>query len=167
VRHERIRSTTTFFCAAHSEWKNRTVKCSSCRTRLRGHLQPVPPIFQPGVVGTRDCLGSQPQRAGTVCRLADRRGVDAQEMAPSFADQCLVKHADNSQQTSEPVSSGRPDNLFEPVHGEYSAHGMFDDRAKSFSAQKLMNLKTDDPKGPPTRGDRDGSSADSTSFRSF
>ena len=38
------------------------------------------------------------------------------------------------------MSPNRPDNLFEPVEGEYAAHGIFDDRASQFSVQSSLNL---------------------------
>jgi hypothetical protein len=38
------------------------------------------------------------------------------------------------------VSSERPDNLFEPVKGNYAAHGIFSGRAASFSFQNWTNL---------------------------
>jgi hypothetical protein len=67
--------------------------------------------------------------------------IYAQEIAPSFADHYLAKHCFDGQQTSEPVSPDRPDNLFESVPGDYSAHGIFDDRAKRSSVQSTMNLE--------------------------
>jgi hypothetical protein len=66
--------------------------------------------------------------------------IYGEEIAPAFADRYLAKHGIDGQQTSEPVSPDRADNLFEPVEGEYSAHGIFDNSAKSFSVQSSMNL---------------------------
>lgn len=45
-----------------------------------------------------------------------------------------------AQQTSEAVIPHRPDNLFAPVEGDYSAQGSFDDRAATFSLQNTLNL---------------------------
>jgi hypothetical protein len=67
--------------------------------------------------------------------------IYGQEIAPSFADRYLAKNCYDGQQTSQPVSPDRPDNLFEPVPGDYAAHGIFDNRAKSVSVQSAMNLK--------------------------
>jgi NAD(P)-dependent dehydrogenase (short-subunit alcohol dehydrogenase family) len=87
----------------------------------------------------RGCMASQKRREVYVA-WPTVKAIYGEEMVSSFADQYLAKHAYDGQQTSEPGSPNRPDNLFEPVHGEYSAHGIFDDRAKSFSVQSLMNL---------------------------
>jgi hypothetical protein len=67
--------------------------------------------------------------------------IYGEEIAPSFADRYLAKYGIEGQQTSEPVSPNHPDNLFEPVQGEYSAHGIFGDIAKNFRLQSSMNLK--------------------------
>jgi NADP-dependent 3-hydroxy acid dehydrogenase YdfG len=40
-----------------------------------------------------------------------------------------------AQAMSVPVDPSRPDNLREPVRGDYAAHGRFDDRAKNQSVQ--------------------------------
>lgn len=69
------------------------------------------------------------------------KAIYGNELAPGYADRYLAKHAYNGQQTLEPVSSDRPDNLFEPVAGDYAAHGIFDDRAKSCSIQSSLDLK--------------------------
>jgi hypothetical protein len=37
--------------------------------------------------------------------------------------------------TDEPAAADRADNLFEPVLGNFGAHGRFDARARSWSAQ--------------------------------
>jgi short-subunit dehydrogenase len=118
-----------------------TPQFSWCRTRLPRHPQPVPPIFQPEVAARAIVWAANHKRREVYVGWPTVEAIYAQEMGPSFADHYLAKHGYNGQQTSEPVSSDRPDNLFEPVHGEYSAHGIFDDRAKSFSAQNLVNLK--------------------------
>jgi NAD(P)-dependent dehydrogenase (short-subunit alcohol dehydrogenase family) len=52
----------------------------------------------------------------------------------------LGTHAYESQQTSEPVSPDRPDNLFEPVAADYAAHGIFSKQAKPYSIQSWMDL---------------------------
>ena len=118
-----------------------TPQFSWCRTRLPRHPQPVPPIFQPEVAARAIVWASEHKRREVYVGWPTVEAIYAQEIAPSFADRYLADHCYDSQQTSEPVSSDRPDNLFNPVPGEYSAHGIFDDRAKSSSVQNEMNLK--------------------------
>lgn len=118
-----------------------TPQFSWCRTRLPRHPQPVPPIFQPEVAARAIVWAASHKRREVYVGWPTVEAIYAQDISPSFADRYLAKHAFDGQQTSEPVSPNRPDNLFEPVQGEYSAHGMFDDRAKEFSVQSYMNRK--------------------------
>ncbi|MFZ1887480.1 MAG: SDR family oxidoreductase [Candidatus Binataceae bacterium] len=119
-----------------------TPQFSWCRTRLPRHPQPVPPIFQPEVAARAIVWAANHKRREVYVGWPTVEAIYAQDIAPSFADRYLAKHAFDGQQTSERVSPNRPDNLFEPVQGEYSAHGMFDDRAKDFSVQSFMNRKS-------------------------
>jgi NAD(P)-dependent dehydrogenase (short-subunit alcohol dehydrogenase family) len=121
-----------------------TPQFSWCRTRLPRHPQPVPPIFQPEVAARAIVWAASHKRREVNVGWPTVEAIYAQEIAPSFADHYLAKHCFDGQQTSEPVSPDRPDNLFEPVPGDYSAHGIFDDHAKSFSVQSSMNLKLTD-----------------------
>lgn len=50
-------------------------------------------------------------------------------------DRLAARGAYESQQTDEPADPDRLDNLFIPVPGNFGAHGRFDARAKSWSAQ--------------------------------
>ncbi len=117
-----------------------TPQFSWCRTRLPRHPQPVPPIFQPEVAARAIVWAASHKRREVYVGWPTVEAIYGQEVAPSFADHYLARHAFNGQQTSEPVSPNRPDNLFEPVEGEYAAHGIFDDRASQFSVQSSLNL---------------------------
>ncbi|HLJ15564.1 MAG TPA: SDR family oxidoreductase [Bryobacteraceae bacterium] len=112
-----------------------------CRTRLPRHPQPVPPIFQPEVAAHAIVWAAQHKRREVYVGWPTVEAIYAQEIAPSFADRYLAKHAFDDQQTAEPVSPNRPDNLFEPVQADYAAHGIFGDRAKSFSVQSSIDLE--------------------------
>jgi short-subunit dehydrogenase len=118
-----------------------TPQFSWCRTRLPRHPQPVPPIFQPEVGARAIVWAASHKRREVYVGWPTVEAIYGEEIAPAFADRYLAKHAIDGQQTSEPVSSDRPDNLFEPIQGEYAAHGIFDDRAKSFSVQSSINLE--------------------------
>jgi short-subunit dehydrogenase len=118
-----------------------TPQFSWCRTRLPRHPQPVPPIFQPEVAARAIVWAASQKRREVYVGWPTVEAIYGQEIAPSFADRYLAKRCFDGQQTSQPVSPDRPDNLFEPVPGDYAAHGIFDDRAKTFSVQSAMNLK--------------------------
>lgn len=117
-----------------------TPQFSWCRTRLPRHPQPVPPIFQPEVGARAVVWAASHKRREVYVGWPTVEAIYGEEIAPAFADRYLARHGIDGQQTSEPVSPDRPDNLFEPVEGEYSAHGIFDSSARSFSVQSSMNL---------------------------
>jgi hypothetical protein len=94
------------------------------KSRLPRKPQPVPPIFQPEVA------------ADAIYWAAHQ---DRSEIAPRFADWYLARTGYNSQQTDEPVDSGRRDNLWKPVPGDHGAHGEFDARSIDCSAQFWMS----------------------------
>jgi hypothetical protein len=48
-----------------------------------------------------------------------------------------------SQQTDEPEDPNRPNNLYEPVAGDFGAHGRFDARSRNFSPQLWTDLHRD------------------------
>jgi short-subunit dehydrogenase len=111
-----------------------------CRTRLPRHPQPVPPIFQPEVAARAIVWAASHKRREVYVGWPTVEAIYGQEVAPAFADWYLAKNGYNSQQTSDPVSPDRPDNLFEPAPGDYAAHGIFDNRAKDSSVQNALNL---------------------------
>ncbi len=117
-----------------------TPQFSWCRTRLPRHPQPVPPIYQPEVAARAIVWAAGHRRREVYVGWPTVEAIYGQEMAPSFADHYLARHAFNGQQTSQPVSPDRPDNLFEPVQGEYAAHGIFGKRASRYSLQSSLNI---------------------------
>jgi len=117
-----------------------TPQFSWCRTRLPRHPQPVPPIYQPEVAARAIVWAATHKRREVYVGWPTVEAIYGQEVAPSFADHYLARHGFSGQQTSEPVSPDRPDNLFEPVEGQYAAHGIFDNRASPYSVQSSLNL---------------------------
>ncbi len=117
-----------------------TPQFSWCRTRLPRHPQPVPPIYQPEVAARAIVWAASHKRREVFVGWPTVEAIYGQDIAPSFADRYLAEHGYDGQQTSEAVSPDRPDNLFEPVKGNFGAHGIFDQRASNFSIQSWLNL---------------------------
>lgn len=111
-----------------------------CRTRLPRHPQPVPPIYEPEVPARAIYWAAHHKRREVFVGMPTMKAIYGQDVAAGYADRYLGETGYNSQQTSQPVSPDRPDNLFEPVPGDYAARGMFSDRASSFSLQNWVNL---------------------------
>ena len=110
-----------------------TPQFSWCRTKLPRHPQPVPPIFEPEVAAKAIDWAAHHRKRELYVGLPTAKAIYGQEIAPGFADRYLARTGFESQQTDAPVPPGRPDNLFEPVPGDWGAHGVFTDRAKNFS----------------------------------
>ncbi len=117
-----------------------TPQFSWCRTRLPRHPQPVPPIYQPEVAAEAIYWAAHHKRREIFVGGSTVEAIYGQDVAPGFADWYLGKHGYDSQQTSQPVIADRPNNLFEPVPGDYAAHGIFGAEAKTFSIQSWINL---------------------------
>jgi hypothetical protein len=68
------------------------------------------------------------------------KAIYGEKVAAGYADKYLAKFAYTGQETDEPVSPDRPDNLFEPAAEQYGAHGIFDERASDFSPMAWIDL---------------------------
>ncbi|HVX42109.1 MAG TPA: SDR family oxidoreductase [Gemmatimonadaceae bacterium] len=105
------------------------------RSRLPHRAQPVPPIFQPEV-GADAVYYAAHHDCGPELLVAwpTLKAVVGEKFIPRYLDRMLARTGYSSQQTDEPARD-RPDNLFEPVPGNWGAHGRFDDRSRSFSLE--------------------------------
>jgi short-subunit dehydrogenase len=105
-----------------------------CRSKMPRQPQPVPPIFQPEVAAERIVWASHHNRREVFVGVPTVLAIEANKVAPAVADSYLGRTGFDSQQTQEPIPANRPDNLFEPVPGDFGAHGMFGDRAHEQAA---------------------------------
>lgn len=106
------------------------------KSRLRRRAQPVPPIFQPEV-GARAVLYAalHPDRRDLTVGWSSVRAIWGNRIAPGLVDRYLARYGYDAQQTDEPESPTRADNLWEPAPGDPGAHGRFDARARRRSSQ--------------------------------
>jgi hypothetical protein len=118
-----------------------TPQFSWCRTRLPRHPRPVPPIFQPEVAARAIYYAAHSNRREIFVGGSTVKAIYGQDIAPSFADWYLGTHGYEAQQTAETVAADRPDNLFNPLAGDWAAHGIFTEEAKDFSLQNWVNLR--------------------------
>jgi NAD(P)-dependent dehydrogenase (short-subunit alcohol dehydrogenase family) len=117
-----------------------TPQFSWVRSRLPRHPQPVAPIYQPEVAA-RGVLyaADHPQRKEYWVGASTAATLLANRLAPAVLDRYLARTGYGSQQTSQAVEPGRPDDLFQPVDGtggtDHGARGIFDDRSHDRSPQ--------------------------------
>jgi NAD(P)-dependent dehydrogenase (short-subunit alcohol dehydrogenase family) len=105
------------------------------RTKLSREPQPVPPIFQPEVAAEAVVWAARNPRRELWVGWSTVQAIVGNKIAPGVVDLYLARMGVGAQQTDDPVRPDRPDNLFEPAPGDFAAHGRFDDRSKSRSAQ--------------------------------
>jgi hypothetical protein len=121
-----------------------TPQFSWVRTRLPRHPQPVPPIYQPEVAARAVVFAADhPGRRNYWVGGSTAATILADRIARGLLDRYLARTGYSSQQTSEPVEPGRPDNLNEPVDGpagaDHGAHGTFDARSHPRSMQQWLS----------------------------
>jgi short-subunit dehydrogenase len=106
------------------------------RSRMPKKAQPVPPIYQPEVAARMVYHAAHhPDRREWYAAWSVVKAVVGNKMVPSFADRFLAKNGYESQQTDKPADPNRPDNLYKPLPGDHGAHGAFDERSRSWSAE--------------------------------
>jgi len=110
------------------------------RTKMPREPQPVPPIFQPEVAAEAIVWAAHNPRRELYVGWPTVKAIVGNKIAPSIADLYLARTGYDAQQTEDPVQPDRADNLFDPVPGDFAAHGRFDDRAKPRSIQLQATL---------------------------
>jgi NAD(P)-dependent dehydrogenase (short-subunit alcohol dehydrogenase family) len=113
------------------------------RTHMPRKPQPVPPIFQPEVAADAVVYAANEGRNRREILVGGPtvEVVVGNKLAPRLADHYLARNGVVDQMLDEPVEEDRKDNLFEPLEGDYGAHGPFDDRAKAVSVQFWLNRR--------------------------
>lgn len=109
------------------------------KSRLPHKAQPVPPIFQPEVAADAIVWAAHHRRREVWVGASSVKAILSAKLAPTVGDWVLSREGYSGQQTPEPEDPSRPNNLWEPVDGDHGAHGSFDSRARSFSAQFWLN----------------------------
>jgi NAD(P)-dependent dehydrogenase (short-subunit alcohol dehydrogenase family) len=117
-----------------------TPQFSWVRSRLPRHPQPVPPIYQPEVAARAVVMAADhPRRRQYWVGASTVATITANRIAPALLDRYLARTGFDSQQTPDRAQARGPGNLWRPLDNpgqpDYGAHGAFDDRSHSRSAQ--------------------------------
>lgn len=112
-----------------------TPQFSWVRSRLPRKPQPVPPIFQPEVAARAIYWAAHHRRREVFVGGSTAVAVIGNRFAPAIGDRYLAASGYEAQQQPEPADDARPDNLWNPVQGNFAAHGEFDGRSSWFSPQ--------------------------------
>jgi short-subunit dehydrogenase len=95
--------------------------------------KPVAPIYQPEVPARAIFFAATHRRRQVWVGYPTVQAILANRIAPGLIDKYLAKAGYAGQLTDEPLSPNAPANLYEPVPGNYAAHGRFDNRSKNRS----------------------------------
>jgi NAD(P)-dependent dehydrogenase (short-subunit alcohol dehydrogenase family) len=107
-----------------------------CRSKMPGHPQPVPPIYQPEVAAEAVHYAAHHRRREVYVGASSVYTILGNKLAPWLAERYLARTAVDSQQMdAPPTPENGPGNLFSPPAGDQGAHGPFDERAHPRSVQ--------------------------------
>jgi short-subunit dehydrogenase len=101
------------------------------RNKMPRRPRPMPPIHQPEGIAEAIFRASQQVPRELWVGFPSVRAILGAMIMPGVLDRFLAGKGYEGQLTSEPRSSGEPDNLFHPLAGRHSGHGRFDDQARS------------------------------------
>ena len=105
--------------------------------------QPVPPIFEPEVAARAIVFGAFNPRRQIWVGFPTVKAILANRIAPGLLDRYLASAGYEGQLSQQKLEPDAPSNLFEPVKGDYGAHGRFDDRAKDVSWEMFTSRHRD------------------------
>jgi NAD(P)-dependent dehydrogenase (short-subunit alcohol dehydrogenase family) len=109
------------------------------KSRLPRKAQPVPPIYQPEVAADAIVWAAQHYRRQWYVGGTTAVSIAVDKIVPGFFDRYLGRQGYEAQQYDGSADPNQPDNLFEPLPGDYGAHGDFDERASSWSIQYWLS----------------------------
>jgi short-subunit dehydrogenase len=101
--------------------------------------KPVAPIFQPEVAARAIFFAATHRRRDIWVGWPTVKAILANRVAPGLLDRYLAKVGYSGQLTDKPTAPDAPANLFEPVPGDYAAHGRFDDQARDRSCEMFTD----------------------------
>jgi NAD(P)-dependent dehydrogenase (short-subunit alcohol dehydrogenase family) len=105
------------------------------KSRLPRKAQPVPPIFQPEVAAEAIYFAAHRPRREFYVGAPSVAVIIGNKFVPGLFERYLARTGYDSQQYDGPEDPDRTNNLWQPVPGDHGAHGDFDARAKTWSAQ--------------------------------
>src|SRR5215218_1353265 len=100
------------------------------RSRLPQRPQPVPPIHDPAVAAEAIFRAAREAPRELWVGIPTVQAILGTRAAPGLMDRIMARRAWDGQMTTDP-SSPRPDNLFQPVAGDWGTAGPFTDVSES------------------------------------
>lgn len=100
------------------------------RHRLPRKPQPVPPVFQPEVAARAVYRAARYSPRELWVGSSTIKTIIGGFAVPAYLDRMLARVATKGQVSKDPEEPDPEDNLFEPVQGDFGAHGRFGSQAQ-------------------------------------
>jgi len=110
------------------------------KSRLPNKAQPVPPIYQPEVAARAIYAAAHRKRRSIQVGMSTVGAILGNKLIPGTLDHYLGRTGYAAQQTDEQRPADQPVNLWQPVPGDWGAHGAFAARSRQRSLQSWLNL---------------------------
>ncbi len=117
-----------------------TPQFSWCKNNFDKKPQPVPPIYQPEVAAEAIYYAAYHKRREMYIGFNNTVIIIGNKFFPGLGDRYLAKNGYGSQLTDEKADKNNPFNLWEPVKGDFGAHGEFDKRAIKKSKDLFVDI---------------------------
>lgn len=104
---------------------------SLTRNLMPRQMRPMPPVYQPEVAASTIHWAAHARRREVFLGWSAVAGSLINKVAPDLLDRLLARTAIRGQLADELVQPNQPDNLFNPIEGNYGAHGVWGARAQS------------------------------------
>ncbi len=103
------------------------------KNKMGMKARPVAPIYEPEVPARAIFFAATHKRREVWLGFSTVKAILGNRLMPGLLDRYLAKSGYSGQLTDKPLSPEAPDNLFEPVQGDYGSHGRFDKSSRGSS----------------------------------
>ncbi|MDP8994907.1 MAG: SDR family oxidoreductase, partial [Pseudomonadota bacterium] len=103
------------------------------RSRMAKKPKPAGTIYQPEVAAEAIHFAARARRKQVYVGFSTLQAVAGEKVASPLVDRILARIGYSGQKRDEPADPRRRDNMFEPVEGDFGAHGSFDAQARGWS----------------------------------
>ena len=101
------------------------------RNLMPRRVKPMPPVYQPEVAAATIHWAAQARRREVFLGWTAIGAMVLNGVAPGIMERLLARFSVELQLADQLTPEDKPDNLFEPVPGDFGAHGLYGDRARS------------------------------------
>lgn len=105
------------------------------KNRMPHKARPAGTIFQPEVAADAILFAAENDRREIMVGYTTVEATLGEKIIPGTLDKYLSKVGWDGSMLPEPADPNQPDNFWQPVSGDYGAHGPFDQISHSFSPQ--------------------------------